>query len=689
MGAVMQDLRKEIDRHNKFFVDNKGKANLNLSKSIAQIRQNIELAEEAKYYGGTIEAYQILGVYYCYAGDSNNAYINIKKAEDLYNNYEQDSRQLIRIYNAYVIYYADVKKEYTNAIEYCNKGLKLARKYKDSEMIRRLTHNIGILFYQLGLYENSLKSLYEALHYAILSNSSRGEAYAYSNLANCYFLMKNKSKAREYYIKTIELSNEIDEIITFANASSGLAKLAYEEKNTEIAIEYLVTALDMLKKNDQKNWELNVSLDLLEIYIEQEYVDKIAHILPRMNQIAKELDNNFYSTRLYKASASYYALIGNYKSAFRKSQKSIQYQGLLDKSKEFDKVREVKSTILYQQYKQLEIISEIGKQITSINDLQKIFQSTNELLAKLYDDFNFAIGIYDGESVNYDHFNMKGKLIDPFSVSIDNRNSFGNYVIKNDKSILISDIYEEYDEYIEEFQLYGTEQIASGEIAPSLMLAPLKIQDEILGVLHIQSYQKFAFSVDDIKILEIVASYVSIAINNFLQRKKLKELAIRDALTGLYNWRYFKDNLHESIRTCQTDNSSLSLVIIDIDHFKKVNDQYGHEAGNVCLQELSKILKEVYNSGEKICRIGGEEFAIISIENKLEKIIEKSNSIVRIVADSSFKVNENEIKVTISAGHVSFKDKPPTTTDNIFRQADNALYEAKNQGRNQVVVKII
>jgi len=130
-------------------------------------------------------------MYDCYAGNSKKAYTSSKRAEDLFNNFGTRQGQLIRIYNVYVVYFGEVKKEYTEAIDYCNKGLKLARENKDSEMIRRLTLNLGILFYLVGLFEESLDLLFEALDYSELSRSTNGKLYSYSNLANCYLLMGN------------------------------------------------------------------------------------------------------------------------------------------------------------------------------------------------------------------------------------------------------------------------------------------------------------------------------------------------------------------------------------------------------------------------------------------------------------------------------------------------------------------
>ncbi|MFP4457426.1 MAG: diguanylate cyclase [Clostridia bacterium] len=682
----INELRKKIDKVNNDFAANKGKSDSILSENIEKLKQNLALAKKIDYKTGIIEAHRVLGIYYCYVGDSKNAYVHIKRAEDLFNNSNKSSKYLMKIYNVYVVYYGEVKKEYTEAIEYCNKALKLAKDNKDSDMIRILTTNLGFLFYEIGLYGESLDFLYEALDYSEVTKSKIGKLYCYSNLANCYYLMGNEEDAKEYFLKTIELSKKVDDVITFASASSGLAKLSYKEKDVKKAYDYLEAARKILNKNDQKGWELNISLDLLEMYLEQKDIDKIGTILPRLEQIANEIENNSFYARLYDASATYYSLNGKFEIAYENSKKALEYQKRIMEKEEYSKVKEMKDNILYQQYKQLEILSEIGQQITSINNLQKIFKSVNESLSRIYNEFNFAIGIIDGENVKYDYFNFKGRLLDPFVVSLENQNSFGNYVIKNDRPILISNIQQEHDQYIEKFQFYGSG--SADEISPSLMVAPLKIQEEILGVIQIQSYYEAVFSVEDIKILEIIASYTAIAINNSLQARKLRDLATKDALTGLYNWRYYSETLKEKVNICQIDNCSLTLTMVDIDHFKKINDEYGHEAGNKCLMEVANRIKEVYKD-EVVCRIGGEEFAVLAHDSDIDGLIFKAKKIVSDLSNRPLEVNGYKINMTISTGQVSYSGNVPDNVDTIFRQADDALYKAKENGRNQAVVEIV
>lgn len=157
----------------------------------------------------------------------------------------------------------------------------------------------------------------------------------------------------------------------------------------------------------------------------------------------------------------------------------------------------------------------------------------------------------------------------------------------------------------------------------------------------------------------------------------LIELSNTDKLTGLYNRRYFSQKMSEFIRAFEMESVQFSLLIIDIDHFKRVNDTYGHQAGDVVLEQLAQILKETVSQQGIVCRFGGEEFTIILIGHD-EKVAQDINERVQLKEWPA--VGE----LTVSVGMAKF-----TADDNeqtIIERADKALYLSKENGRNRVTV---
>lgn len=222
----------------------------------------------------------------------------------------------------------------------------------------------------------------------------------------------------------------------------------------------------------------------------------------------------------------------------------------------------------------------------------------------------------------------------------------------------------------------------------SIISVPLKIKDQVIGAINVDNKRKGDFfNKDDLRLLSTFANQAAIAIQNAKLHQEIKQLAITDDLTGLYNFRYIKDRLDEEVKRAQRFKHLLALIMADIDHFKEFNDNYGHLAGNKVLQNIADILRSNIREVDIVGRFGGEEFIIILPEaNKKEahKIAER----IRIkVEDYNFinkKSHPNE-KVTLSLGVTSCFQESITPQGLIYK-VDQALYQAKRRGRNRVEV---
>ena len=162
------------------------------------------------------------------------------------------------------------------------------------------------------------------------------------------------------------------------------------------------------------------------------------------------------------------------------------------------------------------------------------------------------------------------------------------------------------------------------------------------------------------------------------------KLATIDGLTELYNHRYFQDTLRKKIDIARRYNQAFSLIIIDIDFFKKFNDTYGHQAGDAVLRQVAKILKNNSRATDYVCRYGGEEMTIILPNTSAEDALFNANRICKAVADTPFHLTPvDKVNVTISLGVSTFPDNAQTPQD-LIEWADKGLYYAKEHGRNQV-----
>lgn len=195
--------------------------------------------------------------------------------------------------------------------------------------------------------------------------------------------------------------------------------------------------------------------------------------------------------------------------------------------------------------------------------------------------------------------------------------------------------------------------------------------------------------------LELAVQERTLELNIALQEledanRELEQKNTQDELTGLYNRRYYDQKLLAEFRRSRRNLTPLSIVVIDIDHFKSINDQYGHTAGDVCIVTLANLIKQTLRRSSDLgCRYGGEEFCLILPETDSAGAVSLAEELRTKVLDTAFSIESQQIALTISCGIATYQQQADITPVDIFNTADQALYQAKSQGRNQVIVNSI
>ncbi|MGP4061548.1 diguanylate cyclase [Halobacillus sp. H74] len=230
--------------------------------------------------------------------------------------------------------------------------------------------------------------------------------------------------------------------------------------------------------------------------------------------------------------------------------------------------------------------------------------------------------------------------------------------------------------------------------AESVLSVPIERKGEIVAVISIYSNKRRAFLQFQFMILNILGNYLGVAIDNARHYEKTKAESERCALTGLYNYRYFEDYLEGVFTTWQNEHPTepISLVLLDIDHFKKVNDTYGHGSGNEILSNLAKRLENVAGSEGTLARYGGEEFVLLLPYYDAPASKRVAEQIRSSISEEPFTSYEHifddrspvSISITASVGVATYPDHCEEALD-LIRQADRAMYVgAKQKGRNKV-----
>ncbi|MEM1172113.1 MAG: sensor domain-containing diguanylate cyclase [Cyanobacteria bacterium P01_H01_bin.35] len=215
---------------------------------------------------------------------------------------------------------------------------------------------------------------------------------------------------------------------------------------------------------------------------------------------------------------------------------------------------------------------------------------------------------------------------------------------------------------------------------------PLVTQGKVWGLFSLRTEFPEKISCYQQHLAHTVAKQISLAFYNLKLKEQLRNDSIRDSLTGLFNRRYLDESLNQEIIRAKRNQQPLSVIMVDIDHFKKFNDTYGHDVGDIVLREVAKFLEGEVRESDIVCRYGGEEMTLILINTPLDIAKQRAENICSGVRELSLE-NQGEVlpSVTVSLGVASFP-LDGTAGEEIVQKADRALYQAKKAGRNQVVL---
>ncbi len=207
--------------------------------------------------------------------------------------------------------------------------------------------------------------------------------------------------------------------------------------------------------------------------------------------------------------------------------------------------------------------------------------------------------------------------------------------------------------------------------------------EKFTGLFIASSYDDYVFDPDILDELRILCNHLAVAIENMSLRKKLQDMADTDGLTAVFNHRYFQNALEREIIRYRRYKRPLTLLMIDIDHFKKLNDSHGHQTGDIVLRGMCDIVKKQLRNSDILCRYGGEEFGVVMPETDVSGAMVVAERVRNAVEKQPFtSVAGEPLNITVSLGLGALP--PAEDAETIIKSADEALYRAKESGRNRV-----
>lgn len=214
----------------------------------------------------------------------------------------------------------------------------------------------------------------------------------------------------------------------------------------------------------------------------------------------------------------------------------------------------------------------------------------------------------------------------------------------------------------------------------SMLSLPLVIQGGAIGVLNLFKKEVNAFTQDDLRVLFIVANQCAFAVQNGKLYEEMARLAITDGLTGLYNHRYFCSCIEEAVERATRTNRPASMIMVDADQFKAVNDKYGHQRGDVVLQQMARLITLSVRDSDLVARYGGEEFAVVLPDTGPREALAVARRIHQAVGGHDF----DGLHLTVSVGVATYPSAQITNKDELISTADEFAYQAKEAGRNRI-----
>ena len=364
-------------------------------------------------------------------------------------------------------------------------------------------------------------------------------------------------------------------------------------------------------------------------------------------------------------------------------------KGLKKKSPDDDSVNDIT-------LRKIDIISndEIGVSAQAYNKMLTSLIQANEIEA-VYTQFskvmseNLDVDVLADETLS---LLIRSTNIDAGAIIISKK---GELKLIASQGILESDTLIQHDVVLKSISKGGSERIQvpknikiDGVLThfyPSeVFIEPIEFKGVNLGVLIAATGAAEADEHTE-RLLELFSRSIGLAINNAMTHSKFQRLAAIDGLTNIYNRRFGMDRLKEDFSRAVRDSSSLAVAMVDIDHFKRVNDTYGHLVGDKAIILTTSIIKNSLRDGDIVIRYGGEEFLIILHGADSDDALTVCERIRHKVQDSILKEGDQQINLSVSIGVSAYPEQAVSKEMELIDMADQALYHAKNTGRNKVI----
>lgn len=610
--------------------------------------------------------------------------------------------------------------DYENAFDYYFKTLEIEEKAPNNASKASALNNIGEIYKYLKDYEKAREYYFRSYEIDKKNNLSVTEGTILINISDIHYILGEYNEALKYAKEALELMANSKKYYAIPEVYKDLAQIYFKLNEIDLAKENYELALESTKKYQYYFLQIEVLLSYADFLKETQCNEKAIELLLMAYNISLNQGNltkikdvcyniaTIYEKTNIEEAYKYYKLFAKYEKSIEENRckeisRSISIRNKLNLMKKEKETLQSEKETLENTINTLSIIEELGQKIASTTVIYEIIQHLLSAITKFFQLDCFGIAFLDemDKSINYYYYIERGEQLYLPSTSIDNKGSFAAYCLRNNEILVVNDIEKEYKKYINLDKVPNVSKVKEGKKFNSILYCPLVFNNNKIGVLTIQSYDKDFFSEYYIRIIKAISSYASIALTNAKSSLELKKeiklseelneklnfLAENDELTGISNRRSFDRYIEEIWQQLSNTRKNLSMILIDIDYFKEFNDNYGHVEGDNCLCFIAGVLKDSVKDKFYVSRYGGDEFCIILPDTDKNQSLAFAEYVRKLVEKKAYPHEFSMISnnVTISLGVATVIPSKNETMKNLLIAADEALYNAKKIGRNRAM----
>lgn len=339
-----------------------------------------------------------------------------------------------------------------------------------------------------------------------------------------------------------------------------------------------------------------------------------------------------------------------------------------------DLVKELQRTV-----DELTAFNAIGRTLTSSLDIDQVLAAIMDRISALLKPKNWSLLLLDEptQELYFQLFVGGPKREKVKNVRLKLGEGVAGWVAQHREPVWVSDAYKDdrFTPKVDQATEFKTTQI---------LCVPLICKDRMLGVIELINVQedRGEFREEDLKVLTTIADYAAIAIENARNFHRVQELTVTDDLTKLHNSRFLHEVLDHEISRAGRYKTELSVIFLDLDHFKKVNDEHGHLNGSKLLYEVADVIRGRLRKSDFGVRYGGDEFVVLLPQTPKKRALEVARRLRRAINDHHY-LGREDVRLTASFGVAAFPVDAKTKVD-LLRMADNAMYSIKNTTRDGI-----